>query len=70
VLAGSPADFGKLIADDTEKWAKVIRAAGSLQTTIRVPTEGSCRPPGTGWIARRLRAKFDVRPFHVDVGLR
>jgi tripartite-type tricarboxylate transporter receptor subunit TctC len=27
VLAGSPADFGKLIADDTEKWAKVIRAA-------------------------------------------
>ena len=27
VLALSPADFGKLIADDTEKWAKVIRAA-------------------------------------------
>jgi tripartite-type tricarboxylate transporter receptor subunit TctC len=27
LLAGSPADFGKLIADDTEKWAKVIRAA-------------------------------------------
>ena len=27
VLAGSPSDFGKLIADDTEKWAKVIRAA-------------------------------------------
>jgi tripartite-type tricarboxylate transporter receptor subunit TctC len=27
VLAGSPADFGKLIADDTEKWGKVIRAA-------------------------------------------
>jgi tripartite-type tricarboxylate transporter receptor subunit TctC len=25
--AGSPADFGKLIAADTEKWAKVIRAA-------------------------------------------
>jgi len=24
---GSPADFGKLIADDTEKWGKVIRAA-------------------------------------------
>ena len=23
----SPADFGKLIADETEKWAKVIRAA-------------------------------------------
>jgi tripartite-type tricarboxylate transporter receptor subunit TctC len=24
---GSPADFGKLIVDETEKWAKVIRAA-------------------------------------------
>ena len=23
----SPADSGKLIADETEKWAKVIRAA-------------------------------------------
>jgi tripartite-type tricarboxylate transporter receptor subunit TctC len=28
VLALSPADFGKLIADETEKWGKVIRAAG------------------------------------------
>jgi tripartite-type tricarboxylate transporter receptor subunit TctC len=27
-LAGPPGDFGKLIADETEKWAKVIRAAG------------------------------------------
>jgi len=27
VMMGSPADFGKLIADDTEKWAKVIRSA-------------------------------------------
>ena len=27
VLAGSPVDFSKLITDDTEKWAKVIRAA-------------------------------------------
>jgi tripartite-type tricarboxylate transporter receptor subunit TctC len=27
VLVGSPADFGKLIAAETEKWAKVIRAA-------------------------------------------
>ena len=25
-FAGSPADFGKLIVDDTEKWGKVIRA--------------------------------------------
>jgi tripartite-type tricarboxylate transporter receptor subunit TctC len=28
VLALSPPDFGKLIADETEKWAKVIRFAG------------------------------------------
>jgi tripartite-type tricarboxylate transporter receptor subunit TctC len=27
-LAGSPADFGKFIADETEKWAKVIKLAG------------------------------------------
>jgi tripartite-type tricarboxylate transporter receptor subunit TctC len=27
VLPGSPADFGKLIRDETEKWAKVIQAA-------------------------------------------
>ena len=27
VLPGSPADFGKLIADETEKWGKVVRAA-------------------------------------------
>jgi hypothetical protein len=27
VISGTPADFGKLIAEDTEKWAKVIRAA-------------------------------------------
>jgi tripartite-type tricarboxylate transporter receptor subunit TctC len=26
-LPGSPAEFGKLIAEDTEKWGKVIRAA-------------------------------------------
>jgi tripartite-type tricarboxylate transporter receptor subunit TctC len=27
-LAGSPAEFGKLIADETEKWGKVIKFAG------------------------------------------
>jgi tripartite-type tricarboxylate transporter receptor subunit TctC len=27
-IAGSPADFGKLIADETEKWGKVIKSAG------------------------------------------
>jgi tripartite-type tricarboxylate transporter receptor subunit TctC len=28
VLAGSPADFGKFIADETDKWGKVIKSAG------------------------------------------
>jgi tripartite-type tricarboxylate transporter receptor subunit TctC len=28
VFAGSPADFGKFIADETEKWRKVVRFAG------------------------------------------
>jgi tripartite-type tricarboxylate transporter receptor subunit TctC len=28
VLAGSPADFGKLIADETEKWGKVVKFVG------------------------------------------
>jgi hypothetical protein len=28
VLSRSPADFGRRIADETEKWGKVIRAAG------------------------------------------
>lgn len=28
VLAGSPADFGKVIAEETEKWAKVVKFAG------------------------------------------
>src|SRR5262249_13400191 len=27
VLPGSPADFGKLLADETNKWGKVIRTA-------------------------------------------
>jgi tripartite-type tricarboxylate transporter receptor subunit TctC len=28
VLRGSPGEFGKLISDETEKWAKVIKFAG------------------------------------------
>jgi hypothetical protein len=27
-LGGSPADFGKLTAEETEKWAKVVKLAG------------------------------------------
>ena len=38
VLAGSPADFGKLIADETEKWAKVIKFAGIKADNAAVPS--------------------------------
>jgi hypothetical protein len=30
-LPGSPAAFGKLIAEETEKWSKVIRAANIIK---------------------------------------
>jgi tripartite-type tricarboxylate transporter receptor subunit TctC len=29
MLTGSPTDFGKLIAKDTDKWAKVIKFSGA-----------------------------------------
>jgi len=29
LLPGSPADFGKLVADETEKWGKVVKFAGA-----------------------------------------
>ena len=29
VLDDSPADFGKLIAEETEKWAKVVKFSGA-----------------------------------------
>ena len=31
LLAGSPADFGRLIADETEKWDKVVKFSGAKQ---------------------------------------
>jgi tripartite-type tricarboxylate transporter receptor subunit TctC len=29
LIAGSPADFGRLVADETEKWGKVVRFSGA-----------------------------------------
>jgi tripartite-type tricarboxylate transporter receptor subunit TctC len=29
IMAGSPAEFGKLIADETEKWARVVKFSGA-----------------------------------------
>jgi hypothetical protein len=28
MLPGTPVDFGKLVADETEKWGKVVKFAG------------------------------------------
>jgi tripartite-type tricarboxylate transporter receptor subunit TctC len=28
IFAGSPADFGKLVVSETEKWAKVVKSSG------------------------------------------
>lgn len=28
-ITGSPADFGRLIAEETEKWAKVVKFSGA-----------------------------------------
>jgi hypothetical protein len=44
-LPGSPADFGKLIVDETEKWGKVIKFAGIK------PHSGCVRlnPPSRRW---------------------
>jgi tripartite-type tricarboxylate transporter receptor subunit TctC len=29
LLSGSPADFGRLLADETEKWGKVVKFSGA-----------------------------------------
>src|SRR6516164_6908398 len=50
-LPGSPADFGNLIADETEKWAKVIKFAGinphdgPASAVGAAPVDGTYREP-------------------------
>ena len=36
-LPGSPADFGKLIADETEKWGKVVSSPASSRSDRQPP---------------------------------
>ena len=33
VLPGSPSDFERLIADETEKWAQVVRFSGAKRAS-------------------------------------
>ena len=50
-LPGSPADFGNLIADETKKWAKVIKFAGinphdgPASAVGAAPVDGTYREP-------------------------
>jgi tripartite-type tricarboxylate transporter receptor subunit TctC len=29
LISGTPEDFGKLVAEETDKWAKVVKATGA-----------------------------------------
>ena len=29
IIPGTPEDFGKIVVDETEKWAKVVKATGA-----------------------------------------
>src|SRR5262249_4789510 len=53
-LPGSPAQFGKLIAEETEKWGNVIRAAN-------IKAERSARPPAKYSVTSVPRMS-DARP--------
>ena len=54
LIPGSPADFGRLIAEETEKWGKVIRAANiktlgiSAAWTMALRPRSSRHKPSTG----------------------
>ena len=67
VLPGSPADFGKLIADETEKWGKVIR---SWRTSSRSDPP-SCRYSITSRSAnggcRRQIEKSPLAPIEMSL---
>jgi hypothetical protein len=47
-LPGSPEDYGRTIAADTEKWAKVVQFSGALNRSCapgrRVPHETRLKP--------------------------
>jgi hypothetical protein len=63
VLPGSPADFGKLIADETEKWAKVI--------LCQEGAKASCctRDEGRSFLRQdksRKGERCDLKPFCSD----
>jgi tripartite-type tricarboxylate transporter receptor subunit TctC len=58
-MPGTPADFGKLIADETEKWAKVIRTANIKLSRWR----------RRGCLTRRggFETRFETRPTDLSI---
>ena len=59
VLAGSPADFGKLIADETEKWGKVIEVRRASRRSDPAPSAGYSITPVPRMAGVRLCGRLD-----------
>jgi hypothetical protein len=59
-LPGSPADFGKLIADETEKWGKVVRIA-AVRTGRSAQRDVSIQPASVN-PASRMSAPGQTLP--------
>jgi hypothetical protein len=57
VFAGSPADFGKFIADETEKWAKLIWLTSRNPKAPAVKPRGRGGCPGGGGLEGRGRSR-------------
>ena len=68
-LSGSVADFAKLVAEETEKWANVVKFAGKSDDETSPPTisasgRGRCRAAGRQ--ALRLGANLSVPASDFD----
>jgi hypothetical protein len=76
-LALSPAEFGRLIADETENWAKVIRAPAALEALREriksAPDDGGLwsGPKVARWLAdyHRLKSVHDQRGFDALIAM-
>ena len=64
----SPADFGKMIADETEKWGKVVKFAG-IQRLPSI-TSRSANAPDDRWVQTRTSSLGAARPLppSADIG--
>src|SRR5262249_24106638 len=68
-LSGSPAEFGELVIEETEKWAKVVRFSGAKPEEVGGNNEpfpskfsaSGCKRGGTGAaLGHRVGAKLSV----------